>query len=160
MGATTLELTQPVTVIIYVKIKISFLEKLKSLSIGCVSFFVCWECGIDIFVAEWIGCRNLFVISKEEMFLLNKRMPDLATATSVSFLCLTNKLQWPVFCSHYACIIAKMKFYRFPALSWLTRLSDHLFHDWMLLSNLSSCWCLVAVYLSSLDWWIGATITL
>ncbi|BAT99929.1 hypothetical protein VIGAN_10147300 [Vigna angularis var. angularis] len=32
------------------------------------------------------GCRNLFVISKEEMFLLNKRMPDLATATSDKWL--------------------------------------------------------------------------
>ncbi|XP_027915000.1 ankyrin repeat domain-containing protein, chloroplastic-like [Vigna unguiculata] len=32
------------------------------------------------------GCRNLFVISKEEMFLLNKRMPDLATATSGKWL--------------------------------------------------------------------------
>lgn len=32
------------------------------------------------------GCRNLFVITKEEMFLLNKRMPDLATATSGKWL--------------------------------------------------------------------------
>lgn len=63
MGATTLVLTPPVKVmnflvfsklklIIYVKIKISFLEKIKSLGIGCVSSFECWGCGIDIFVPE------------------------------------------------------------------------------------------------------------
>ena len=123
-------------------------------------FFECWDCGIDNLVPEWIGCRNLFVITKEELFLLNKRMPDLATATSVSFLCLTNKLQWLVLCRHYACIIAKTKFYSSPSLWWLTRLIDHFLHELMLFSNLSSCWCFVAVYLSCMDWLIVATIML